>query len=69
MPHMEKSYHFHYRRIAYTDIESVRLLLTDATSEAEASLTVIINGCKVAINNHAGGDVIYHTISCGNFDR
>jgi hypothetical protein len=40
----------------------VRLLSTDATSEGEA-LTVIINGCKVAINNHAGRDVIYHTIS------
>ena len=53
---------FHYRRIAYTDIESTRLLSTDATSEGEA-LTVIINGCKVAINNHAGRDVIYHTIS------
>ena len=40
----------------------IRLLSTDATSEGEA-LTVIINGCKVAINNHAGRDVIYHTIS------
>ena len=39
-----------------------RLLSTDATSEGEA-LTVIINGCKVAINNHAGRDVIYYTIS------
>ena len=35
----------------------VRLLSTDATSEGEA-LTVIINGCKVAINNHAGTDFL-----------
>ena len=40
----------------------VRLLSTDATSEDEV-LTVIINDCKVAINNHAGRDLIYHTIS------
>ena len=31
-----------------------------STGEA---LAVIINGCKVTINNHAGRDVIYHTIS------
>lgn len=37
-------------------------LSTDAASEGEA-LAVIINGCKVTINNHAGRDVIYHTIS------
>jgi len=40
----------------------VRPLSTDAASEGEA-LAVIINGCKVTINNHAGRDVIYHTIS------
>lgn len=42
--------------------DPVRPLSTDAASEGEA-LTVIINGCKVTINNHAGRDVIYHTIS------
>lgn len=42
--------------------DPVRPLSTNATSEGEA-LTVIINDCKVAINNHAGRDVIYHTIS------
>lgn len=41
---------------------AVRPLSTDTTSEGEA-LTVIMNSCKVAINNHAGRDVIYHTIS------
>lgn len=42
--------------------DPVRPLSTDAASEGEA-LTVIINGCKVTINNHAGRDVICHTIS------
>ena len=37
-------------------------LSTDIISEDEA-LTVVMNCCKVAINNHAGRDVIYHTIS------
>lgn len=37
-------------------------LSTDIVSEGEA-LTVIINDCKVAVNNHAGRDVIHHTIS------
>lgn len=36
-------------------------LSSDATSGLEA-LVAIINGCKVTINNHAGRDVIYHTI-------
>ena len=34
----------------------------DVTSSGEA-LTIMINGCKVVINNNAGRDVIYHTIS------
>ena len=34
----------------------------DVVSSGEA-LTIIVNGCKVAINNNAGRDVIYHTIS------
>ena len=34
----------------------------DATSSGEA-LTVMVNGCKVVVNNNAGRDVIYHTIS------
>mgnify|MGYP004676718507 FL=1 len=42
--------------------DPARSLSTDAASEGEA-LTVIINGCKVAINNHVGRDVICHTIS------
>ena len=42
--------------------DPVRPLSTDTASEGEA-LAVIINGCKVTINNHAGRDVIYHTIS------
>ncbi len=42
--------------------DSAGYLPSDATSGTEA-LVVIINGCKVAVNNHAGRDVIYHTIS------
>lgn len=34
----------------------------DAASLGEA-LTVMVNGCKVAVNNNAGRDVIYNTIS------
>lgn len=34
----------------------------DVTSPGEA-LTIMVNGCKVAVNNNAGRDVIYHTIS------
>ena len=34
----------------------------DAASSGEA-LTITVNGCKVAVNNNAGRDVIYHTIS------
>ena len=34
----------------------------DVTSSGEA-LTIMVNGCKVAVNNNAGRDVIYHTIS------
>lgn len=37
-------------------------LPSDATSGTEA-LVVIINGCKVAVNNHSSRDMIYHTIS------
>ena len=43
-------------------LNSPRQLPTDDTSSGEA-LTIMVNGCKVAINNHAGRDVIYHTIS------
>lgn len=34
----------------------------DVTSSGEA-LTIMVNGCKVAVNNNAGRDVIYNTIS------
>ena len=34
----------------------------DVTSSGEA-LTIMVNGCKVAVNNNAGRDVIYHTIA------
>ena len=42
--------------------DQMRQLPTDVTSSGEA-LTIMINGCKVVINNNAGRDVIYHTIS------
>lgn len=42
--------------------DSPRQLPAGVTSSGEA-LTIMVNGCKVAINNHAGRDVIYHTIS------
>ena len=42
--------------------DSTRQLPADVTSSSEA-LTIMVKGCKVAINNHACRDVIYHTIS------
>ena len=42
--------------------DQMRQLPTDAASSGEA-LTIMVNGCKVAVNNNAGRDVIYHTIS------
>ena len=39
-----------------------RQLPTDVTSSGEA-LTIMVNGCKVAINNNACREVIYHTMS------
>jgi len=42
--------------------DSARQWPADVTSSGEA-LTIMVNGCKVAINNNAGRDVIYNTIS------
>ena len=42
--------------------DSTLQLPTDATPSGEA-ITILVNGCKVAINNNACRDVIYHTIS------
>ena len=42
--------------------DSTPQLPADVTSSGEA-LTIMVNGCKVAINNNACRDVIYHTIS------
>ena len=42
--------------------DSTRQLPADVTSSSEA-LTIMVKGCKVAINNNACRDVIYHTIS------
>ena len=42
--------------------DSVRQLPADVSS-SDSALTVMLNGCKVTINNNACRDVIYHTIS------
>ena len=42
--------------------DSTRQRPADVTSSCEA-LTIMVNGCKIAINNNAGRDVIYNTIS------
>ena len=42
--------------------DSTRQLPADIASSDEA-LTIMVNGCKVSINNNARRDVIYHTIS------
>lgn len=42
--------------------DSIPQLPTDVAPSSEA-LTIMVNGCKVAINNNACRDVIYHTIS------
>lgn len=43
-------------------LDTTPQLPTDVTPSGEA-LTIMVNGCKVAINNNARRDVIYHTIS------
>ena len=43
-------------------LDSPRQLPTDVTSSGEA-LTIMVNGCKVAVSNNACREVIYHTIS------
>ena len=42
--------------------DSTLQLPTDVAPSGEA-LTIMVNGCKVSINNNACRDVIYHTIS------
>ena len=42
--------------------DSTRQLPADIAPSDEA-LTIMVNCCKVAINNNAGRDVIYNTIS------
>ena len=42
--------------------DSIPQLPTDVAPSSEA-LTIMVNGCKVVINNNACRDVIYHTIS------
>lgn len=42
--------------------DSPQQLSADIAPSGEA-LTIMVNGCKVAINNNACRDVIYHTIS------
>lgn len=42
--------------------DCTRQMQTEVASSGEA-LTIMVNGCKVAIYNNASRDVIYHTIS------
>lgn len=48
--------------MAVIDLGMPQQWSADVASSGEA-LTIMVNGCKVAVNNNAGRDVIYHTIS------